>query len=257
MKHLHKLIAILICVLGGTARLDAADAEPPLCIVLFRVTLDAEAKVQDLQTLKVIDMLSASRIALPVELPQAFLDNARKQVESQGLKWAGQKGQASSTMTTLMHAPAPPGATVPPISFAALDGTMNTTSNLRLLGRDGQMSSFGKNLGSAAFFVMYYALPEQPKHTKAEREVLIDAEIQRNLANVQNAEILSQKDLSDDAQTIMEITARSPRNKAMTIRSRYLCNDQKMVALVAITPEGLPAADIESFERLFTAFRFR
>lgn len=252
---LAALIVALSGFLGGTgALLQAAEAESPIYLVAFRLTHAATAKQEGFETLKVIDLLSGSNNAVAYKPPQTFIDDARKQVESEELKSAGGEVRAGSTLTSFVHVPAAESSR---ILLAALDGAMNVTSNLRLLGREASVSTFGKNLGNAAFFLMYYALPDLPKQTKEQREAIIEAEMLRNAANAKNAEILSKKNLSTDTQSIVEITAKSSQNKALTIRSRYLCNDRQMLGLVAITPDTLPAANAQAFDRMIEAFRFR
>ncbi len=261
MKWFRPILASLLCVFcemnGAGTRLDAAEADPLPCLVLFQLNVGADTKLLGMETVKVIDLLAASHVELPIRPPQSFLEAARRQAEKLDLKSVVKDGRPGSTLTTFAHVPTAAGSTMPRISFEALDGAMNSTSDLLLLERRGQMSSFGKDLGNAAFFLMYYALPELPMQTQAQREAIIEAEIQRNLANVRNGEVLSRKDLSEKDQTIVEIMARSPRNKSLIIRSRYLCNEVKMLSLVSITPGTLPAEDSEAFERMFKVFRFR
>ncbi|QIF02487.1 hypothetical protein [Roseimicrobium sp. ORNL1] len=259
MTTLHPALAFLaICALlcGTRAQLHADDATSPLYLVLFKVVVGEGSKVQDFRVIKVIDLLSGSNNAIAVELPQAFINDARKKVEDERLEPTVEDGKSSSTLTSFLYSPADDKNEPPKVSFHALNSAMNSTSEFRLLGQDGAVSNFGANLGHSAFFVSYYALP-LAKEKKQQREALIEAELQRNAANVQNAEILSRKDLSTDSQTIVEFTCRSPRNPALTIRSRYICNDRQMLAFAAITPAGLSPEDAQSFERLFEAFRFR
>lgn len=158
---LAALIVALSGFLGGTgALLQAAEAESPIYLVAFCLTHAATAKLEGFETLKVIDLLSGSNNAVAYKPPQTFIDDARKQVESEELKSAGGEVRAGSTLTSFVHVPA---AESSGILLAALDGAMNVTSNLRLLGREASVSTFGKNLGNAAFFLMYYALPDLPK----------------------------------------------------------------------------------------------
>ena len=258
LKTLRPVLAVLaICAIlcGTTAHLHADEGKPPLYIALFRLTVGEDNKLQDFQAVKVIDLLSGSNNAASIELPQAFINQARKKVEDEHIKPTVGDGKPTSTLTTFIYSPADEKHEPTGISFSTLNGAMNTTSDFRLLGQDGQLSSFGANLGRSAFFLSYYALP-LPKRRKEQREAIVEAEIQRNAANVQNAEILSRKNFSTDSQTIMELTCKSPRNKALTIRSRYICNDRQMLGFTSITPDGLSAEDSQAFDRLFEAFRF-
>lgn len=259
MKTLRPVLAVLaICAIlcGTSSNLHADDAEPPLYIVLFRLTVGEDEKLQDFQLVKVIDLLSGSNNAASVGLPQAFINQSKQKVEGEHFKPTVRDGKSTSTLTTFIYSSADEKNEPPGISFSTLNGAMNVTSEFRLLGQDGAVSTFGTNFGRSAFFVSYYAMP-LPKTRRDQREAIVEAEVQRSAANVQNAEILSRKNLSTDSQTIMEFTCKSPRNKALTIRSRYICNDRQMLAFTAITPDGLPAKDIQSFDRLFEAFHFR
>ena len=258
MKTLRPVLAVLaICAIlcGTTAHLHADDGKPSLYIALFRLTVGEDERFQDFQVVKVIDLLSGSNNAAAVELPQAFIDQARKKVENEHFKPTMRDGKATSTLTTFIYSPTDEKHPSAGISFGALNGAINTTSNFRLLGQDAAVSTFGANFGGSACFVGYYALP-LPKTRKDQREAIVEAELQRSAANVQNAEILSRKNLSTDSQTIMEFTCKSPRNKALIIRSRYICNDRQMLAFTAVTPDGLSGEDTQTFNRLFEAFRF-
>jgi hypothetical protein len=250
------ILAICAFLHGPSGHLHGEDAKPPLYLVLFRLTAGEDGKLLGFQVEKVIDLLSGSNNAAAVKLPQSFIDRARTKVEAEHFKPAIVDGKPSSSLTTFVYSPADEKSKPPGISFGVLDGAMNFTSDLRLLNQDGQLSTFGANLGSSAIFLTYYALP-LPKTRRDQREAIVEAEVQRSAANVQNAEILSRKNLSTDTQTIMEFTCKSPRNKALTIRSRYICKDDQMLGFGAITPDELPAEDIQSFDRLFEAFRFR
>ena len=258
MKTFRPILAVLaICAVlcGTTALLRTDDTKPQLHIALFRLTVGENGRLEDFQLVKVIDLLSGSNNPASVELPQVFIEQARTKVEDEPLKPTVRDGKPTSTLTTFLYSPSDQKHEPPGISFAALNGAMNTTSDFRLLGQDGQLSSFGANLGSSALFLSYYALP-LPKTKNEQREAIVEAEIQRSAANAQNAEILSHKNLSTDSQTIVEITCKSPRNKALTIRSRYICNDRQMLSFTSITPDGLSAEDSMAFDRLFEAFRF-
>ena len=259
MKILRPVLAVLaICTIlcGTSTRLHADDAKPSLYIVLFRLTVAEDNKLQDFQVAKVIDLLSGSNNAAAVEVPLAFIDHARKKVEGEHLKPTVLDGKPTSTLTSFIYSPADEKNELSGISFRALNEAMNSTGDIRVLGQDGAVSTFPAHFGRSIFFVSYYAL-RLPKAGRDQREAIVEAEVQRSAANVQNAEILSRKNLSTDSQTIVEFTCKSPKNKALTIRSRYLCNDRQMLAFTAITPDGLPAEDAQSFDRLFEAFRFR
>ncbi len=259
MKSLRPVFAALaICatLLWTNGHLHAKDAEPPLYIVLFRLTIGEDDKLQDFQVIKIIDLLSGSNNAAPVELPQAFVSHARKKVEGEHFKPTIRDGKPTSTLTSFLYSPANEKNEPPGISFGALNGTMNDTTNFRLLGQDAAVAVFGTNFGRSVFSVSYYAMP-LPKARRDQRETIVEAEVQRCAANVQNAEILSRRNLSTDSQTIMEFTCKPSRNKALTIRCRYICNDRQMLVCTAVTPDGLPAEDVQSFDRLFETFRFR
>jgi hypothetical protein len=259
MKTLRPVFAALaICaiLLWTNGHLHAKDAEPPLYIVLFRLTIGEDGKLQDFQVVKVIDLLSGSNNAASVELPQAFVNHARKKVEGEPFKPTIRDGKPTSTLTSFLYSPAAQKNEPPGISFGALNGAMNSTSDFRLLGQDAAVSTFGTSFGRSVFSVSYYAMP-LAKARRDQRETIVEAEVQRSAANVQNAEVLSRKNLSTDSQTIMEFTCKSSRNKALTIRCRYICNDRQMLAFTAFTPDGLAAEDVQSFDRLFEAFRFR
>jgi hypothetical protein len=256
LRPVLTVLAICATLCGTSARLHADDARPPLYIVLFRLTMGEDDKLQDFQVAKVIDLLSGSNNPAAVELPQAFITHAKERVEGEHLKPTVVDGKPTSTLTSFLYSPADGKNEPPGISFRALNGAMSSTSDIRLLGQGGAVSTFGANLGRTAFFVSYYALPSLPKAGQDQREAIVEAEMQRSAANVQNAAVLSRKNLSTDSQTIMEFTCKSPRNKALTIRTRYICNDRQMLAFAAITPDTLPAEEVQSFDRLFEAYRF-
>ena len=250
------ILAACAILCGTTAGLHAAGGNAPLYIALFRLAVAQDGKLQDFELIKVIDLLSGSNNAASIKLPQAFIDQARKKVEDQHFNPTFQDGKPTGTLTSFLYSPADAEHTPPGISLAALNGAMNNTSNFRLMGQDGAVSSFGANLGSSAFFVGYYALPSLPKTTTDQREAIVEAEIQRNSANVQNAEIISRKDFSTDSQTIVEITCKSPQNKSLVIRSRYICNDRQMLTFTAIMPDKLSSEDAQRFDQIFHAFCF-
>ena len=253
------LAALAICatLCGPSARLHADDTRPPLYIVLIRLAVGEDGKLQDFQVAKVIDLLSGSNNPAAVELPQAFISHAKERVESEHLKPTVVDGKPTGTLASFLYSPADEKNEPSGISFRALNGAMNTTSDFRLMGQGGAVSTFGANLGRSAFFVSYYALPTVPKASRDQREAIVEAEEQRSTANVQNSAVLSRQNLSTDSQTIMEFTCKSPRNKALTIRTRYICNDRQMLAFTAIIPDALPAGEAQSFDRLFEAYRFR
>jgi hypothetical protein len=258
MKPFRPFLAVLaICaILGGTVACHHGGASKPLLyIALFRISVGEDSKLHDFHVIKVIDLLSGSNNAANIELPQAFFDEARKEVEAEHLKPTNGDGEPTNTLASFLYCPADQKDQSAGISFHALDGAMNTTSDFRLLGQNAAVSTFGAHAGRSAFFVSYYALL-LPKGGKDQREAIVEAELQRSAANVQGAAVLSRKNLSTDSQTIIEFTCKSPQNKALTIRSRYLCNDRQMLAFTAITPDALPAGDAHSFDRLFEAFRF-
>lgn len=260
MKALRPILAaLLFCAgfLGTNGRLQASDAEPPLYLVLFRLTAGADGRFQDLQAIKVIDLLSGSNNAVAVELPQAFLDQARKRVQAENMNSIGPDGRPAGDLASFLYVPddGKPGSSA--ISFGLFNGVIGTVINFRLLDQGAALSAFGTNYGGSAFFVSYYALGSLPKATAEQRAAIIEAEIQRGTANFHNARILSHRDLSTDAQTIVEVTCKSPANRALTLRARYLCNDRQVLALTAITPDGSPTKDIQAVEQLFDAFRFR
>jgi hypothetical protein len=252
------LFAFFAILCGATVDLHAGDGKPPLYLALFRLSIGEDGRVQDFQVAKVIDLLSGSNNAASVELPQSFISGARKKVEDELLKPTVRDGKptGTGTLASFIYSPADEKHQPPGLPFSAFDGAMNRTSNFRLLGQDAAVSTYGAHFGSSACFVSYYALP-LPKARKDQREAIVEAEVQRSAANVQNAEILSRKDVSTDAQTIMEVTCKTSRNKALTIRSRYICNDRQMLALTSVTPEGISAEETQTFDRLFAAFRFR
>jgi hypothetical protein len=260
MKIFRPLLAALaLCALlcGTGAQLHADDGKSPLFIALFRLSVGEDHKLQEFQVIKVIDLLSGSNNPASIELPQAFIDRARKRTEDEHLKPTIRDGKPTSTLASFLYSPADEKPAPSAVSFAALNGVMNSTSEFRLLGQDGAVSIFGSDLKRAAFFVSYYALPSLPKTSRDQREALVEAEVQRSASNVRNAEILSRKNVSTDAQTIMEFTCKTTQNRALTIRSRYICNDRQMLAFSAITTDGLSSEDAQAFDRLFEAFRFR
>lgn len=250
------LLATCAIFCGTSAHLYAADTKPPLYIVLYRLVVAEDGKLQSFQLEKIIDLLSGSNEPASVKLPGAFTTHAKKMVEGLHLKPTIVDGKPGSVLTTFIYAPADEKSERPPVAFSALNGVMNVTSDLRLLGQDGQVSAFGTNIGNSVIGVNYYALP-LPKTKKDQRETIIEAEVQRNSANVQNVEILSRRNLSTDSQTILEFSFRSLMNKALTIRARYICSEYQMVALSAVTPDGLSAEDARAFDQLFEAFHFR
>ena len=258
MKILRLVLAVLAIdaiLRGPSAQVHAADAKPMLYIVLFQLTPGEDEKLQDFQVVKVIDLLSGSNNAASVKLPQAFIDRAKEKAEAEHFKPTFQDGKLTSTLTSFIYSPADAKNEPPGISFGALNGALNSTSEFHLLEQDGAVSTFGAKSGRSAFFISYYALP-LPKTRSDQREAIVEAEVRRSAANVENAEILSRKKLSTDSQTIFEITCKSTRNKALTIRSRYLCNNRQMLAFTAITPDGLSGEDTQAFDRMFEAFRF-
>ena len=134
---------------------------------------------------------------------------------------------------------------------------MSAAVDFRLGGRDVAMSACGVQSGHAAFFVRYYALAALPRATGEQRAAIVEAEVRRSAANLQDARILNRKDLSTASQTVVEVTCKSSENKALTLRARYICNDRQTLGFTAILPDGLSAEDAKSFDQLFDAFRFR
>src|SRR5882724_2260831 len=132
MNTLRPVLAVLaICAIlrGTSAPLHAADAKPPLYIVLFRLTVGEDEKLQDFQVVKSIDLLSGSNNAASVELPQAFIDHARKKVEGDHLKPTVRDGKPTSTLTSFIYSPADEKNEPPGIFFSALNGAMNGSSD--------------------------------------------------------------------------------------------------------------------------------
>ncbi len=255
------LLAIGIISLAAAACTRAADTPPPIYLVLLRAPDQRDAKQEDIQVEKIIDLLSGSNDAASVDLPPAFIDQTSQKFAAE-LRAAAAKDNrptnAQPTFASFVFAPTATGEAAKPseISFSAFNELMNHTAEIRVMGQSGAVSTFGADLGRSAMFISYYAL-SLPKGTSEERETVVNAEIQRCTANVQNAEILSRANLSTSEQTIIEFTCKSPRNRSLTIRTRYLCNDRVMLALNATTTDGQSDEDAKAFDKLFEAFRFR
>ena len=258
LRSVLALLAIFALLCGATAHLRAEDGKKsPLYIALFRLSVGEDNRLQEFQAIKVIDLLSGSNNPATIELPPAFIGEARKKVEDLHLKPTLREGKPSNTLASFLYAPGEEQQKAQPgITFGALNGAMNSTSEFQLLGQGAAVSTFVANVARSAFFVSYYALAAMPKATREQREALVEAELQRSLTNVQNAEVLSRKNLSTDSQTIMDFSCKSPRNRALTIHTRYICNDRQMLAFTTITPDGLSPEDTQAFDRLFEAFRF-
>ena len=143
------------------------------------------------------------------------------------------------------------------ISFGIFNEVMSSNFSLRFLRESVAVSAYAASLKHSAFFVSFYALASVPKGTTEQRAAIIEAEIQRNVANLENATLLSRKDLSTDSQNIVEVTCQSSKNKALTLRSRYVCSRRQMLTLTAVTPDRFPAVDAQAVDGLFDAFRFR
>src|ERR1700739_4952421 len=109
MKTLRPVLTVLaICAIlcGTTARLHADDGKPPLYMALFRLTVGEDNRLQDFQVVKVIDLLSGSNNAASIELPQTFINQARKKVEDEHFKPTMRDGKPTSTLTTFIYSPA-------------------------------------------------------------------------------------------------------------------------------------------------------
>ena len=131
MKILRQALAILaICAIlcGTTACLHADGGKAPLYIALFRLTVGEDDRLQDFNLIKVIDLLSGSNNAASIELPRAFIDQARKKVEDEHFNPTIHDGKPTSTLTSFLYSPTDVEQTPPGISFAALNGAMNSTS---------------------------------------------------------------------------------------------------------------------------------
>ena len=260
MRALRPILAAFAVwtILHGTgSRLPARNAEPLLYLVLFRPTVGEDGKLQSLEAARIVDLLSGSDEAVTVELPQAFLDHTRKKVEAENLRPSSENGVLGSPLVSFLYVPGDEEHGPADISFGIFNEVMSSNFSLRFLRESVAVSAYAASLKHSAFFVSFYALASVPKGTTEQRAAIIEAEIQRNVANLENATLLSRKDLSTDSQNIVEVTCQSSKNKALTLRSRYVCSRRQMLTLTAVTPDRFPAVDAQAVDGLFDAFRFR
>ncbi|MGB8356849.1 MAG: hypothetical protein WCD79_23330 [Chthoniobacteraceae bacterium] len=259
IRFIIQSVLVLVCVCS----LPATGAQPDgpefhFYLAVFGVTVGADSKVQDFRVVKVIEPLTGTAAPAQVELPQMYIDVARKRTEAEHIPPTLKDGKPSETFTTFFYVPAAQQAsppTVTPISYELLNGTMANIISFKLADQGCQASIFGKNLGKTAFFFTYYAIP-LAKNNKDERESVINAEIERCNANFGNAEVISKKVLPTTDQSIVEVVVKSPKSKVLSLHCRLICTSTAMLALTVVTPDDLGEQDRQAFDKIFDGFRF-
>jgi hypothetical protein len=260
IRYIISCIFVLACVCSAqTAEVSANEPEFHLYVAIFGVTVGTDSKIQDFRVVKVIEPLAGKNALVQVvELPGEYIDAARKQVEAENIKPALKDGKPSEELTMFLYTPrtqqASP-AVIEPISFGSLNGTMAHIISFKLTDQSCQSSTFGRDLGKSALFLTYYAIPIA-KDSKDERESVINAEIERCMGNFGNGKLISKKDLSMADQTIVEVVAKSPRSKTMSLRCRFICSSTMMLALTAVTPDDQDEGDMQTSDKMFDGFHF-
>lgn len=84
----------------------------------------------------------------------------------------------------------------------------------------------------------------------------INEEIDRCVAN-SRAQVVSRKVLSDADQPIVEVIAKSPKNKALSIRCRVICTTNQIHSLTAITPDNQNAITTQALDKMFDEFHVK
>ena len=148
-----------------------------------------------------------------------------------------------------------PNATNAPLSLNSLDGVVARHVGIHVGGRDVQATVFAKDLGPSALFVCSYAF-STAADGKQEREAAINEEIDRCVAN-SGAQVVSRKTLSVADQPAVEVIAKSPKNKALSIRCRVICTTNEIHSLTSITPDNQNASSVQALDKMFEEFRVK
>jgi hypothetical protein len=238
---------------------QAGEAATRIYIAVFGITIGSDSELQNFHVIKVFEPLIGTNEPANLELPPAYIESAKKQVEAAHLMPTLKDGKPAESFTAFLYVPhtsGPAGASSPQMSLESLDGTMANVSSFELKGVGCQASNFGKPIGASALFFTYYAVP-LPKDTAEDRENTINAEIERGMANFGGAQLISRKNLSLGDQSIVEVVVKSPKSKVLSLRCRMICTAKHMLALTATTPDDLDAATVQTLDKMFEEFRFR
>ncbi len=166
MTRIRFLLCFVLALAGfGFApALHAQEGEPEShpYIVLFRVIMGDDSKAQGLRLAKVIEPLTGTNAAADVEVPQSFLDAAKKKFEAEKLEPAPSDGKPAEKLVNFLYVSRTPKVApdaIAPMSLGSLDGIMGSTSTFNLGGQSCQACAFGNQIGSSALFFTYYAVP--------------------------------------------------------------------------------------------------
>jgi len=252
--------AILAClamiVVGWIPHAAAQTKEAPLYAVVFGFTVVDNSRVENFRVEKIVDPFALEPTEVRMDLPQGFIDVAKKKVE--GLTFKPQTSAVKRVDTTaiFLHSPGEASPAEGPVSWRALDGVMGKLIPVKWAGTPGQVNLFSKNLGTFAFSFSVYWISQKPEKVE-ERKMLIEQEIKRCATNLGGAEILSRKDTALGNQSIAEVTLKPPKNKNASIRFRVICSPKQMLAVTAAVPDDLDKATQEALDKVFEESHFR
>jgi len=145
--------------------------------------------------------------------------------------------------------------TNPPMSLSLLSGVVAEQVSIRIGGRDVQATVFAKDLGQSALFICYYSLVN-PAEAKEDRETAISEEIDRCVVNT-GAQLVSRKVVSEAGNEAVEVMAKSPKNKELSIRCRVICTTNAIHSLTAITPDNQDASHVQAIDKMFDEFQVK
>lgn len=95
-----------------TVRQQLEDPEFKLYTVVFGITVDADSKLQGFKVAKVADAKSKPPQVVEVEIPQAYIDAARKKTEARKHPPKLEKGQPVESYTYYFFTPEHPGTVI-------------------------------------------------------------------------------------------------------------------------------------------------
>jgi hypothetical protein len=107
------LLFVLTCVSSAqTVREQLDDPEFKIYSVIFGITIDADSKLQGFKVSKVIDPKSGSTDAVDVQIPQAYIDAARKKAEAKQYKPKLVDGKPVEFFTYFHYTPKSPATVI-------------------------------------------------------------------------------------------------------------------------------------------------